>query len=279
MRALKQIAHTGLPLFRWVGGKQRLAKLLKPRITHHVKDRIYIEPFLGSGSFFFSLTPTVAILSDNNQLLIDCYECIRDNPDAVWRSLSTHIAHNSEKYYYLTRDAFNNCNKSASQAARFIYLNRTCFNGVFRVNTKGVFNVPYGHKRRPIYPNKNDILQCSQMLHGATLNCHSYAEAFSRINKDSFVFLDPPYPPLDDTAYFRHYTRERFEESDQFSLSLQVRTICERGGLFLLTLPDNPKVRRSYKGYIFNKVNCVRYVSCRIEKRVEKEIIISNFEY
>ena len=173
MLSPKRSRSVTAPLLRWVGGKQKLARALGPRIQSVLEGRIYVEPFLGAASFFFNLAPASAVLSDTNALLIDCYRWVSLAPKKVWQALCPHIQRDSTHHYYQTRVAFNTGTNSVDQAARFIYLNRTCFNGVYRVNTNGAFNVPYGHKDHPSFPSEADLVSTAKAFRTASLMCRS----------------------------------------------------------------------------------------------------------
>ena len=154
----------------------------------------------GAASVFFSIRPVHALLSDLNPSLVSAYESIRSNPDGVSRALREHIKADSATYYYDVRNDFNRAAVSANQAARFIYLNRTYFNGVYRVNTKGVFNVPYGFKPKPRFPSKSALRNCADAMSKVSLHAKCYTEVLQSLPRRSFVFLDPPYPKLDATV-------------------------------------------------------------------------------
>ena len=214
-----------MPLLRWAGGKRFLVSRLKKFVPSDYKDRVYHEPFLGSASLFFSLHPERSVLSDANEHLINCYKYVRDNPILIADYLKEHGEKNSEKYYYEVRDIYNRSKPSVAQAARFIYLNRTCFNGIFRVNLSGKFNVPYGWKDSPILPDRTWLRNVSNFFKKATLNSDPFEKTLTLINADDFVYLDPPYPPLNGTSYFTHYTKDRFVEEDQRRLAEMVHCL------------------------------------------------------
>ena len=144
-----------MPLLRWIGGKQHLVRRLLPFVPADYRKRCYREPFLGAGSMFLALRPKRAWLADANQHLIRCYEAVRDSHGRVSAYLRDHAGKDCEGHYYSVREDYNRRPPSAAQAARFLYLNRTCFNGIFRVNTCGEFNVPYGYKDHPIFPDRD----------------------------------------------------------------------------------------------------------------------------
>jgi len=159
------------PLLRWVGGKQQIVTKLVRFLPGDVLNRRYLEPFAGAASLFFRVGPSNAVLSDANPHLIACYKFIRDEPDNVARELAAHRRLSSEFHYKVVRATYNRltASNSAAQAARFLYLNRACFNGIFRVNVSGEFNVPYGWKEPLLVPDRTSILHASTLLGAAKL--------------------------------------------------------------------------------------------------------------
>lgn len=214
------------PLLRWAGGKRQLLSRLIEFVPADFACGTYREPFLGAASLFFALQPPKAVLSDANAFLISCYAHVRDNWSAVNRHLRLHGQQTSEAHYYKIRTLYNKSRHSAAQAARFIYLNKTCFNGIFRVNMRGEFNVPYGWKEPPALPDSKVLERASKALRHATLVCHKFQEALQDAKQNDFVYLDPPYPPLNGTAYFTHYTMDRFTKLDQERLADVVRFLA-----------------------------------------------------
>ncbi len=268
---------TGGPILRWVGGKQRLLKTLSASLPPDVENRVYYEPFLGAGSLFLNTNAKDSRLSDLNRYLISCYRQIRANPRAVANALRRHADRDSADYYYRLRSAYNRGGKGPVQAARFIYLNRTCFNGVFRVNRLGEYNVPYGYKKNPIFPDHSVLVAIAKKLRMAKLSAECFRTALATAGSDAFVYLDPPYPPLNGTAYFTHYTSDRFSEADQRSLASSVNLIHRRGALFMMSNADTPLIRKLYKDYIIESVPVTRFVSGKSTKHKVQELIIRNY--
>jgi len=239
---------------------------------------MYREPFAGGAALFFALRPARAVLTDANEHLIRCYAHVRTRPTLISRYLAQHARRTSESYYYAVRDKYNQSRFSAAQAARFIYLNKTCFNGIFRVNTHGTFNVPYGRKEPPALPTPSELQALARALRAATLRTARYTSILPTIGRDSFVYLDPPYPPLNGTAYFQHYTIDRFSMQEQERLAALVASLHKRGALFMMTNADLPLIRRLYKGFRFHPMRVTRYVSCKSQRHVVQELIITNYE-
>jgi DNA adenine methylase len=266
------------PFLRWAGGKRQLRKILLNFLPEDIGQRTYREPFLGGGSLFFALRPKTAILSDANEHLIRCYKFVRDEPSLVARYLHSHAAKDSEAYYYRVRDEYNRSYYSAAQAARFIYLNKTCFNGIFRVNTNGKFNVPYGQKQSPAIPDENELNGIAKVLSKASLQASPFEKALADTARGDFTYLDPPYPPLNGTAYFTHYTSDRFSEQDQRSLAGCVHELDKAGCLLMISNADTPLIRRLYCAYNLVSLPVTRFLTCKATRHKVKELIITNYE-
>jgi len=266
------------PLLRWAGGKRFLVNRLKKFVPSDLNDRVYREPFLGSGSLYFALQPKTAILSDANEHLINCYRFVRDRPELIADYLLQHGKLNCEEYYYLIREVYNRSKFSAAQTARFIYLNRTCFNGIFRVNLKGKFNVPYGWKEPPILPNRTWLRNASDALKNTTLKAASFEDSLEKASSGDFIYLDPPYPPLNGTSYFTHYTKDRFAEEDQKRLAELVNDLNTRGCLVMMSNADTPLIRDLFNQYHSFSLPVTRYISCKSKKHRVDELVITNYK-
>jgi DNA adenine methylase len=265
------------PILRWVGGKRLLTTRLFEFLPADVRNRIYYEPFLGAASLFLAIAPARAYLSDQNRHLIDCFRHVKKNHRLVAGHLRRLAAADSHDHYYETRDTYNRSRASAAQAARFIYLNQTSFNGVFRVNLAGSYNVPYGYKSRPHFPTTNELAAVSRTLRNASLTGADYERALRSAEENCFVYLDPPYPPLNGTACFTHYTSDRFGLEEQRRLSEVVRHLDARGCQVMMTNADTPLVRRLYRGFNITQMAVARYVTCNEKHRVQ-ELVITNYD-
>lgn len=265
------------PFLRWAGGKQSTINYLLKFLPKNLYDRLYIEPFLGAGSLFFALQPSKAILSDYNKHLIDCFIYVRDFPELVAHCLLEHHSKNSEKYYYEIRNKYNSSNSSVEQAARFIYLNKACFNGIFRVNQRGEFNVPYGRKEPPFLPNKKWLQSASNALKNAVLKYGDFNEILANAKKGDFIYMDPPYPPLNNTSNFTHYTKDKFNITDQKRLAKSVYELNNRGCFIMMTNADIPLIRDLYKKFILISLPVRRYITCKSIKHEVSELIIRNY--
>lgn len=216
-------------------------------------------------------------MSDANQHLIHTYQAIRKDAKAVASYLRVLISQNSEDTYYAVRDAYNKAKPSTKQAARFIYLNRTCFNGVFRVNVRGQFNVPYGHKPAPTFPSVERLQQIGEAFQLADLKCCDYETAVAEAAAGDFVYLDPPYPPLNGTSFFSHYTMDRFSGDRQEKLACVVRSLDTRGCLVMVSNADTKAIRELYKGFKLSSIPVPRYVTCKANRTKVQELVITNY--
>lgn len=265
------------PLLNWVGGKRLLVHRLAALLPEDVRTRTYREPFLGAGSLFFTLRPTRSVLSDLNEHLITCYESVRDAPLAVAAYIRGHARRNSVAYYYRVREEYNRGKFSAAQAGRFIYLNKTCFNGVFRVNQQGEFNVPYGDKKNPIFPDTQWLQEAGLALSSAALHTSPFNEALSNAGHGDFIYLDPPYPPINGTSYFTHYTPDRFGDASQRRLAAVVHDLDAQGCLFMMTNADTPLIRTLYKRFVLTELSVTRYVTCKARRYQIGELVVTNY--
>lgn len=266
------------PFLRWAGGKNRITKLLAAYTPK--KYNRYWEPFLGSAAMFFYLRPEKAFLSDNNSALVDCYNHVRDYPEKIYEKLKEHTRKNSEKHYYAVRDLYNKSKSSISQSARFIYLNKTNFNGIFRVNTKGEYNVPYGYKKSLALPPFEEFLEISNLLKKAEIKHQSFEniESLSLLQKEDFVYFDPPYPPLTATAYFTHYTAERFLWEDQKRVAELAKKLSARKCHVMISNSDTPQIRNLYQGWNTYQLPVVRWVAANGTRHKVNELVITNYK-
>jgi DNA adenine methylase len=262
---------------RWIGGKRQLTARLRPYLPENINDVRYHEPFAGAASLYFAIRPPRASLSDLNRHLIECYKQVRDNHSRIAAYLRVHARKNSKRYYYQVREQYNRCSQGPAQAARFIYLNQTCFNGVFRVNTNGHFNVPYGDKPNPSFPTAARLRAIARALRGTQLFAEDFEVALRKVRKGDYVYLDPPYPPLNGTAFFTHYTADRFGAANQERLAQAVKRLHKRGARFLMTNAELPSIRRLYGGFRISKLEVTRYVSCKGTRHRVGELVITNY--
>lgn len=286
----QQESATAKPFVKWVGGKRQLLTELEQRVPDKID--VYFEPFLGGGALFFHLANriTQAHLSDNNEELITAYQAIRSNPNLLIRELSTHK--NTEEHFQQIRDADRDVDykwnwSPIQKAARFIYLNKTCFNGLYRVNSKGEFNVPYGKYPNPKIVDAENIYACHDILTrpGVFLQTKSYESVYAEIQsvvnlgRNVFVYLDPPYIPLSITSSFTQYSKDGFTMKDQKELKSFCDSLTKMGVRWMQSNSSAPIVFDMYKDYGVEVVSANRSVSANPSSRkVISETIIRNYE-
>lgn len=271
------------PFLRWAGGKTQSIPFLKDHLPSDFSTinryNRYFEPFLGAGSVFFSLRPRKAILSDINKDLIECYQAIKQRPDLVSRYLDQHLTKTCEAYYYQMRHKYNYSKPSICRAALFIYLNKTCFNGIWRVNKKGEFNVPYGQQDQPSLPSKEELLKVSIALSNAEIEQKNYKDIMEEVKKEDFVYLDPPYPPLNSTSNFTHYTKEGFAKEDHKELALFARELTNKGCYVLISNSDTEYIRSLYKDdFNIFELEVTRLIRADGKRYKVNEIAVTNYD-
>jgi DNA adenine methylase len=275
---MKTQTETAKPFIKWVGGKSKLIQVYKGLNLIPEFDRYY-EPFLGGGAMFWHLQPRKAHLFDSNAELINAYRVVRDHPTELIYWLSVHQTMHSKEYYYSMRS--RELKLKILRAARFIYLNKTCFNGVYRVNKAGVFNVPIGKQEKVFIFDQNNIQNASNALKNVSIDCLDFRTSLlpdAREWRHSFTFIDPPYVPLSQTSNFTGYTADGFSLDDQKDLRKSVDQISDRNGKFLLCNSDTEVVRELYDGYKITRIMASRAVNCDGTKRGKVgELAITNY--
>ena len=270
------------PVVKWVGGKRQLIDDLTPLFPK--KITAYCEPFVGGGAVLFSLQPKIAYINDINAELINIYEVIRDDVDALIAALSEHK--NEEKYFYSIRDWDRDSEtylqrSKVQRAARIIYLNKTCYNGLFRVNNAGEFNAPYGHYKKPNIVSAPTLRAVSNYFQSTQLTFTNtdYAEVLSNVPKGTFVYLDPPYDPVSDTANFTGYTRGGFDRTEQVRLRECCDELTRRKIKFMLSNSATEFIREQYADYDITPVRAKRAINSNASKRGHvDEVVIRNYE-
>ena len=261
------------PFIKWVGGK---ASLLH-ELHRHVPARLrgYHEPFVGGGALFFSVAPRRAVLSDCNAELIHAYQQVRDDVSGLLDILSRHVY---ERPHFEAVRAQNPLILSpAERAARFIYLNKTCFNGLWRVNRAGRFNVPIGRYKDPRFCDPATLFRASHALRGVEIVQQEFEAALSRVAPGDFVYLDPPYDPVSATANFTSYTANAFNWPDQERLATACIALNRRGVRFLLSNSATDRVRDLYKHFEQRIVHAPRHINSKAEGRGPvEEILVFN---
>jgi DNA adenine methylase len=273
-----------LPLFlKWAGGKLQLIEQFKNLFPHTFNN--YYEPFIGSGAIFFylksKLKPNKVTLSDTNEELINCFVAVRDKPSELIELLSNHRKKHSKEYYYAVRRIESDRLDSVNKAARLIYLNKTCFNGLYRVNSKGQFNVPMGDYENPCIVDKNILYQASRLLQGVHLRVMTFEKVLDFAQKDDFLYFDPPYIPLSKTSSFTQYSKGSFSGKEQKCLSEVFRKLDLRGCFVMLSNSDHALTRELYRDYEKNIVivRAKRMINSVGSKRgAINEVVVTNYD-
>lgn len=267
-----------VPFLKWAGGKGQLLGQLDRFLPKHF--RTYYEPFLGGGAVFFHLKPKRAVLADANPDLIGAFLAVRDDLHGLMSALDRYdVGRLSETYFYEIRDKVDPSQLSpVERAGRTIFLNKTCFNGLYRVNAKGKFNVPWGGYKNPTLYDRRNLTRASRLLHGKKILLTDYRKALSTANLGDFVYLDPPYHPLSETSRFTSYTREDFGDKDQRELAETCRRLDRRGVLFALSNSPTPLVLSLYEGFRTERLKAKRAISSKGTGRGPiDELLVMNY--
>ena len=269
------------PILKWVGGKRQLLSEIIPLIDESCDN--YVEPFIGGGAVLFRLQPKKAIINDYNTELINVYRTVRDDLDALVALLKEHEKYNSSDYYYEVRalDRTPDFDKmsNSEKAARIIYLNKTCYNGLYRVNSLGQFNSPYGKYKNPNIVNEVVLRAISKYLNGNEISIRSgdYKDVLNDIEKNSFVYLDPPYMPISSSSSFTGYTEGGFGYDKQVELKEECDKLNSKGVHFLQSNSDCEEIRELYKAYRIKVVKANRAINSDAKKRGQiNEVLIYN---
>ena len=276
---IEQSPREAAPFVKWAGGKGRLLSQLRPLLPQGVEHMRHVEPFVGGGALFFSRRPRRALLSDINPALVATYAAIRDDVAGVIATLRQLAKRHSKARYYEVREQYNERRQGASKrAAMFIYLNKTCFNGLHRVNRKGEFNVPAGSYKNPRICNEEGLRVASEALAGALLRCASFDALLESAKPGDFVYFDPPYEPVSQTASFTSYAPDGFSQDDQRRLRDLFAALDRRGCKLMLSNSDVPLIRELYQGFSLDTVAAPRAINCNGKGRGKvTEIVVRNY--
>lgn len=273
----------GKPFVKWAGGKRQIMHEIKKYVPENY-DTFY-EPFVGGGAVFFELAPKKAVINDYNSELMNVFECIKDEVkfDKMCTELNHHEANHSEEYYYQVRNIDRDVKKynklaDYKKAARTIYLNKACFNGLYRVNSKNEFNVPFGKKEKVnTYEGQNlGVVHCILNFNDIKLLSTDFEEAVKDAKKGDFVYLDPPYDS--DTSTFNDYTENGFNKDEQRRLALLFKELSNRGCYVMLSNHNTILVNELYKDYNIHVISAKRNINSNGKKRGKvEEVIITNY--
>ena len=275
------------PFVKWVGGKRGLISQILPYIPKKFNN--YFEPFVGSGALFFSLYNLGLLknkkvyLFDKNEELINTYNVIKNNPLELIEILKKFKDKHSKEFYYEIReldrkeDYFNL--SPVTKAARFIYLNKTCFNGLYRVNKKGFFNVPMGKYKNPKIVDEENILKVCKALKNVEIKCCDFSDVLKYATKNDFIYFDPPYYPLNKTSNFTSYTDNDFLENEQIKLFEVFKNLSEKKVYVIESNSDTEFIKNLYKEYDIIKIKANRFINSKGDKRGKiDEVLILNFK-
>ena len=269
------------PFLKWVGGKRQLMKSISDLVPK--KYSCYYEPFIGGGAVFFHLQPPKAVINDLNGDLINTYKTIKEQVDALIEDLKKHK--NEADYFYELR-ALDRSEKYSSlsnveKASRIIYLNKTCYNGLYRVNNAGEFNTPFGKYKNPNIVNETTLKAVSQYLNKNNIKIlnKDFNEILKNVEKEAFVYLDPPYDPVSPSSNFTGYVQGGFGESDQERLRAICDELDQKGVKFLLSNSATNFIKDLYRDYTISSVNATRAINSNGQKRGQvEEVLIRNYD-
>lgn len=290
------------PFIKWVGGKSQLLEEIKEKYPPKIEK--YCEPFVGGGAVLFDILsskhPETVLINDINKELINTYSQIKNNCDSMINQLSeiqtiykTHTLEENKAYFYEKRQRYNelkvngNDAENLEKAALFIFLNKTCFNGLYRVNSKGLFNVPFNNAKNPLLCDEENLRACSEVLQNVEMRVGDYKECKDFIDSNTFVYIDPPYRPLSQTAAFTSYSENGFSDDDQKTLYKFIKEmITEKNAKVLVSNsdPKNTDVNDNFFDDLYDKnhfqikrVSAARMINSNAKKRgAINELLISN---
>ncbi|MDL2267747.1 DNA adenine methylase [Desulfovibrio sp. OttesenSCG-928-G15] len=274
------------PYLKWAGGKRQLLQIIKTFLPSRIEEYVYYEPFVGAGAVLFELQPKKAVINDFNSQLILTYNVIKNNIDALVTKLYTHQRNNSREYYYDIRSQDRDIKyftelSDVEKAARLIFMNKTCFNGLYRVNSQGLFNVPYGTYKNPRICEEDVLRAISAYLNNKDIYILNgdFSMATKNANNSSFIYFDPPYHSADNSN-FTGYQAGGFGESEQIRLRDNILELTENGAKCLLSNSDTDFIREIYADKRFHifTIQAKRLINSNSSKRGEvNEVLIKNW--
>ena len=281
---IKEIKEVTLqPFTKWTGGKRQLLSVIR-ELMPKTYNR-YFEPFVGGGALFFDLAPKDAVINDFNAELINCYQQIKDNPQELIEILKVHQEYNSKEYYLdlrsVDRDERIDMMSEVQRAARILYMLRVDFNGLYRVNSKNQFNVPYGRYKNPKIVDENLVSAISTYLNNNQIEIKKgdFEKAVLDVQPGDFVYFDPPYIPLSETSAFTSYTHEGFSYDDQVRLRDTFKKLSDTGAYVMLSNSSSFLVEELYQDFNIHYVEATRTNGAKSSSRGRiSEIIVTNYE-
>lgn len=271
------------PVVKWVGGKRQLIEQITSLLPPKLASYTYCEPFLGGGALLFHIQPSKAIINDANEELINVYKVIRDDVDSLIAELKK-FSNTSESFYEVRGWDKNpetyNALSDVLKAARFLYLNKTCFNGLYRVNNAGEFNTPFGFYKNPNFINEPTLKAVHSYLKSDAikLNCGDYVDVLNSLDKKTFVYLDPPYDPVSTTSNFTGYTKGGFNRDEQTRLREACDELDKKGIKFLLSNSSTDFIHEQYSNYTIVPVMAKRAINSVASGRGDiEEVLVKNY--
>ena len=267
-------AGKATPFLKWAGGKSELLPEIEKRLPRSFST--YWEPFIGGGALYFRLSPASAVISDGNEELVNCYQVVRDEVEGLIAALRKHS--NNKEHFLRTRRMQPWQLEPVDRAARLIYLNKTCYNGLYRVNQRGEFNVPFGRYENPRICDENGLRECSRVLREADVVCRDFRHLLYKAKPGDFVYFDPPYSPISKTSSFTAYSESPFDQREQKALRQVFNALDDRGCHVMLSNSDTEYTRKLYHKFNVEAVQASRAINSRADKRGKvSELIITNY--
>lgn len=290
------------PFLKWAGGKSQLINTFDGLLPEELKNGeidTYIEPFVGGGAMLFHILQKYdikkAYINDINKELINCYRCLKANVFEVINHLKflekDYLqSEDRTKYFYKVRNRYNeihlNGHLDYEKCADFIFLNKTCFNGLYRVNKEGKFNVPHGKYKNPLICDENNLMLCSKLLQKVEIAFGSYEQVLDKANEKTFIYFDPPYRPLVENSSFTSYDKSGFNDDDQIQLAKNYKLLNEKKSILMLSNSDPKNTNKEdnffdnlYNGFYIERVYAKRMINCQASKRGNiTEIVVMNYK-
>jgi len=271
------------PFLKWVGGKRQLIPSIIKHLPQNIHKLRYFEPFIGGGAVFFHLQPENAVINDLNEELINVYLVVKNNVEELITDLKKH--ENTAEYFYQIRELDRSKNfknlTTVQRASRIIYLNKTCYNGLYRVNNAGEFNAPFGRYKNPNIVNEPILKAVNKFLgkNNILINSGDYSEILKNIDDKSFVYFDPPYHPISENSNFTGYVQGGWDAFDQIRLKEVCDKLNEKGVKFLLSNSSASLIREQYSHYHISTVKAIRSINSNgADRREVDELLIKNYE-